>query len=178
MNLDGGRVVGGTGPTGNSGDVSLVPLAVQIMRDIPYGFLISPGSPPTARLVQHLFVSDDAAVWIGTSPRSRKAQSIAADGTATYAVEDRTRFAYVSVSGPAVGVDDLEARCSLWEEGLRAFFPEGPDGDDFTLIQLVPDNVEVMSFADGVHPDPYGLVPAIAERRDDTWQQLLPHDRR
>jgi hypothetical protein len=27
-----------------------------------------------------------------------------------------------------------------------------------------------MDFAAGVHPDPYGLVPAVAVRGDDEWR--------
>lgn len=167
----------GAHPRCTSGRVSLVRLAVGILRRAPYGFLITSGTPPSARLVQHLLVDDDAAVWIGTSPRSRKVRSVVADGVATYAVEDRERFAYVSVAGPADIIDGVEARIRLWEEGLRPFFPDGPEGDDFVLVRVAPDAVEVMSFADRVHPDPFGLVPARAERRKDVWQRVPP-DRR
>ncbi|MAT07229.1 MAG: stress protein [Acidimicrobiaceae bacterium] len=154
--------------------MDIAQLAVETLRTVPYGFLVTPATPPTARLVQHLHVDDDAAVWIGTSPRSRKASSIATHGAATYVVEDRDRFAYVSVAGTADVVTDLATRNRMWEEGLRAFFPAGPEGDDFVLVRLTPDVVEAMSFADGVHPDPYGLVPCRVERREGAWREVEP----
>lgn len=152
--------------------MALVPLAVEIIRSAPYGFLVTSGLPPKARLVQHLRVDDEAVVWIGTSPRSRKAHAVATEGVATYVVEDLARFAYVSVAGAADLVDDVLMRKELWEEGLRSFFPAGPEGDDFVLVRVKPDVVEVMSFADGVHPDPYGLVPSVAERSGGGWHEV------
>jgi general stress protein 26 len=154
--------------------IETLALALEILRSVPYGFLITPGSPPTARLVQHLSVEDDGVVWIGTSPRSRKAHAVTSEGLATYVVEDRSRFAYVSLSCAADVVDDMATRKQLWDQGLVAFFPDGPEGDDFVLVRVIPRVVEVMSFADGVHPDPYGLVPATAERASGNWQEVQP----
>lgn len=91
-------------------------LAVEVLRNVPYGFLVTSGSPPTARLVQHLRVEDDGVVWIGTSP----------------------------------------------------------EGDDFVLVRVRPHVVEAMSFADGLHPDPYGLVPGMAERSNGAWSDVEP----
>jgi hypothetical protein len=53
--------------------------------------------------------------------------------------------------------------------GLEAFFPSGPDGDDFVLIHLVPNMIELIDFAHGVHPDPYGLVSQHFILVPDGW---------
>lgn len=141
--------------------MDLLPVALRTLRSHPYGFLATTGKThPSARLVQHLRVDDDATVWIGTSPRSRKAQEVAVSPRVAYAVEDRPSFAYASLGATVSVVTDLALRCSLWEPGLQAFFPAGPDGDDFVLLRLAPIEIELMSFADGVHPAPYGLKAA------------------
>lgn len=146
-------------------DLSTVALA--ILRSHPYGFLATTGpARPSVRLVQHLRVDDDATIWIGTSPRSRKAVEIAGSPEVTYAAEDRARFAYAAVSARAEIIEDVAIRKALWEPGLEAFFPEGPGGDDFVLVRLTPDDIELMSFTDGVHPDPYGLRAATLTLRD------------
>ena len=151
----------------------IVARAVALMHSNPYGFLVTAGSvdEPHARLVQHLAVGDDARIWIGTSPRSRKAADIAARSWATYAVEDRTRFAYVAVSGMAQLVADDDTRKSYWIDGLQPFFPGGPTGDDFVLIEIRAIRVELMDFTDGIHPEPYGLVPVVAVR-GERWEQI------
>ena len=152
------------------GSDELLATAVAVLRSHPYGFLGTAGvDGPSQRLVQHLRVDDDATVWVGTSPRSRKVAEVGRTAGASYAVEDRDTVAYATVIGTAEVVDDLTTRRALWEEGLRAFFPAGPDGDDFVLLALRPSAVELMSFGAGIHPDPYGLVPARIERRDGSW---------
>lgn len=139
-------------------------LACATLRSQPYGFLATCATTgPNVRLVQHLRIDDDAGVWIGTSPRSRKVREVQQRPAATYAVEDRASFAYAAVCGRAELVDDLDLRRALWEPGLQAFFPAGPGGDDFVLLHVVPSTVEVMSFAHGVHPDPYGLRAAAVD---------------
>ncbi len=146
--------------------MDVMEVALRTLRSHAYGFLATAaGSGPGLRLVQHLKVDDDATVWIGTSPRSRKAREIASAPRVAYAVEDRTNFAYATVLAAAVVVTEIHLRRSLWEPGLSAFFPDGPDGDDFVLLRLASVEVEVMSFADGVHPHPYGLKAAVAKVR-------------
>lgn len=148
--------------------MELLTVALAIFRSHPYGFLATTGRPgPTVRLVQHLRVDDDATIWIGTSPRTRKVLEITASPRVTYAVEDRAKFAYASLSARAELVDDVAKREELWDPGLQAFFPEGPGGDDFVVVRLVPLDLEVMSFVDGVHPDPYGLEAARTMLDDD-----------
>lgn len=147
--------------------------ALKLLRNNPYGFLTTVhDGRPCSRLVQHLSVEDDATLWIGTSPVSRKAGQLAANPEVLYAVEDRGDLAYVVVYGAARLVDDLDERRRLWDPGAIAFFPDGPEGDDFVLIRLVPRRIELMSFADRIHPEPYGLKEAVLERRDDGWARV------
>lgn len=147
----------------------LVEVARQVLTSWPYGVLgTAVGDRPKARLVQHLCVDDDLSVWIGTSPRSRKVATLEVAPAATYTVEDRDRFAYVTLSGSASVVRDAASAAAHWTEDLRPFFPAGPQGDDFVLVRLKPETVELMSFADGVHPPPYGLVPAVLKHAPAT----------
>lgn len=137
--------------------------AVALLRENPYGVLatVSGDGETHARLVQHLVVEDDGTIWIGASPRSRKAIDVANHPQVAYTVEARPRFAYATVEGAARLVDEEVTRSRCWDEGLRAFFPGGPDGDDFVLVRISPSRIEVMDFTSGIHPDPYGLAPAV-----------------
>lgn len=107
-----------------------------------------------------------------TSPATRKARRIEATGAMTYLVEDRERFAYVSLSGPAQLETSLAARAEHWEEGLRAFFPDGPESDDFVLVVMQTERIEMWSATDGPHPDPYGLAAVALARADGGWQRI------
>lgn len=144
------------------------------MRDAPYGFAVTAEEvgPPSGRLVQHLAIGSDAVLVFSTSPSTRKARRTVASGQMTYLVEDRRRFAYVALSGSARLETDLEERVRHWDEGLRAFFPDGPGGDDFVLVVVEPERIELWSAVDGVHPDPYGLAAATLARAGGEWQRV------
>ncbi|NUT39156.1 MAG: pyridoxamine 5'-phosphate oxidase family protein [Thermoactinospora sp.] len=148
----------------------LFDVALTLLRSNPYGFLTTVNDgQPHSRLVQHVGVDADGTVWIGTSPASRKAAEISRHRLVTYAVEDRAAFAYVCLQADAELVDDEDERVARWQDGLEAFFPDGPAGNDFVLIRLRPHRVELMDFVRKIHPDPYGLVPAAVEQREGSW---------
>jgi general stress protein 26 len=137
----------------------------------PFGFLatIASSGSPSLRLVQHLGVDYDMTLWIGTSRRSRKAQEIGSGARVGYAVENRGSIGYVTVAGQAGIVEDDEARLAKWIPGLKSFFPGGATGDDFVLIRLRADTVELMDFTLAIHPDPYGLRPALVMFDGTEW---------
>lgn len=148
----------------------LLHTAFTTLQRAPYGFVVTAGgSEPAARLVQHLHVEPDCSVWFVTSPRSRKASDMRRNPSVCYAVEDRENFAYVSVLGEARVVPEVETRVELWDDGLRAFFPAGPESDDVALVRIESRRVELMSFAASVHPHPYGLSAQVLERGQDGW---------
>jgi hypothetical protein len=94
---------------------------------------------------------------------------IAAGPLVCYSVEERAAFAYLAIAADAAVVEDAVQRRAKWDRGLAAFFPGGPEGDDFVLLRLSAVRIELMNFAQCVHPDPYGLVPAVIERSVATW---------
>lgn len=143
----------------------LFDVAREILGANTYGFLnTAADGQPHSRLVQHIGVDDDGTIWIGTSPKSRKATDIAANPRVTYAVEDRAARAYACVYADAELVDDLDERLRRWTKGFETYFPDGPDGGDFVLLRLRPTAVEIMDFTRKIHPDPFGLLPARAEQ--------------
>ncbi|MEU4211571.1 pyridoxamine 5'-phosphate oxidase family protein [Streptomyces sp. NPDC026206] len=157
---------------------SLFTTALRLARANPNGFLTTQdGLGAHTRLVEHVCVDDDGSVWIGTSPRSRKATDVAQRPRVTYAIEDRGAGAYTVFSGQARIEDGLQERLSHWKDSFAAFFPAGPDGDDYVLLRLRPDRIELMDFSRRVHPEPFGLVPAVIERRGARWERT-PADRR
>ncbi|GCD93617.1 pyridoxamine 5'-phosphate oxidase family protein [Embleya hyalina] len=143
---------------------TLLDTALRIVRSHGLGFLATTDErgAPRVRLVQHLAVEDDATIWFATSPRSRKALDIGARPEVSYSVEDRRAVAYATLHARAEPVHSESESIARWDETLRPFFPAGPTGGDFVLVRLVPYRVEVLDFSAGVHPEPYGLVPAMS----------------
>jgi len=156
----------------------LMKIAVETLRAHPFGFLSTLGRDRVhTRLVEHLAIDDDLGVWIGTSPRSRKVAQVAGRPEVTYAVEDREGAGAVTLQARARVVTDERERAARWRDDIAPFFPGGPRGDDFVLLALRPYRIEVMSFAQGVHPEPYGLVPAVAAWDGEGWRVVAAERR-
>jgi general stress protein 26 len=49
---------------------------------------------------------------------------------------------WVSLTGDAVVVDDVAKKRELWNSGVEAWFPQGPDDDSVVLIKVVADSAE------------------------------------
>lgn len=135
------------------------------MTAVPYVVVAThAGGDVRARQVQLLAVGDDLGVTFATSPRSRKVADIVRAGRATVVAEVLDRLAYVSLTGAAVMIDDPDELRRHWVDELAPIFPGGPDGDDYTLVNVRTDRVELMDFTADIVPPPYGLVPAVAQR--------------
>ena len=54
-----------------------------------------------------------------------------------------------------------------WRDDWQTFWPAGPSGRDYVPLQFTRERVEVLSFAAGIAPAPYGLRAAAAVRQGD-----------
>jgi len=151
-------------------------LALGTLRGQSFGFLSTlDRDQPHTRLVQNLATDDDGTTWIGTSPRSRKVAEVRDRPEVTYAAADHEAVACVTLQARARVIDDVRRRVALWRDELGAFFPDGPEGDDFVLLAMRPHRIEQMNFARQVHPTPFGLVPAVIVRDGDGWRPVPAH---
>lgn len=150
---------------------SLLEAARAIIQAAEYCFLItrSESGQANARLMQHFKPSIDLTLWFGTHTRSRKVQDISRDSRVTAALEAPREAAYLTLQGSAQVVSDLSMRRRYWREDWVAFFPEGPEGEDYALIKLVPAGIEIVSFAHHITPEPYGLQPALLIKTGEGW---------
>lgn len=147
--------------------------ALATMRAARYCFLITVDSSgqPQARLVFAHGVGHDPGMTlrIATNPTTRKVHEITRDDRATVAYGDAAGEGYVTLIGQAHLVRGLAERRRWWDEDLRPFFPHGPEGDDFLLIEFRPRRVEVMSFAHKVANEPDSWAPAVLEWAGGRW---------
>lgn len=137
----------------------------------PYAFLItqSRSGAPSARLVEPLFDAHNWVFRIGTSRRSRKFAQVGLNPSVTLAYGDIRRHAQVVVSGNLRIVDDAAQSRAMFKPAWRLFFPDGPDGDDFVLLELAARRMEVLHFRRALVPEPFGLRAVRLERKDYGW---------
>lgn len=128
-----------------------------------------PAGESRARMVQPIAEVEQPRFWIGTSPGSRKVRDVIASGEATLSFQRTRAFTYVVFYCEAEIEDAPALRRRYWRPEWYAFFPDGPEGDDYVLIVCQPWRIEVMSFTANITPEPFGLRPAVLRRSGETW---------
>lgn len=86
----------------------------------------------------------DAAgdLWFFTRERTPKVNELARESQVNLAFSDPDGQNYVSVSGTAEIIRDQGKVKEKWSEGLRTWFPKGPDDPDIALIRIHPSGGE------------------------------------
>lgn len=81
-------------------------------------------------------------LWFFTSLNSPKVEEIKAHPEVLLSYADIGGNTYVSVSGEAAVVQDRAKIDELWSESLKAWWPEGKDDPNLTLICVTPKSAE------------------------------------
>lgn len=74
--------------------------------------------------------------WFLTSIRSEKIDEIAQDRHVTLTFADPSNSKYVSLKGRATYSQDKSKIHELWNAGYKAWFPQGEDDPDITVLRV------------------------------------------
>ncbi len=85
-------------------------------------------------------VEFDGDLWFFAERDSRKVANITANPQVNVTVGSATTW--VSLTGTAVVVDNPAKKRELWNEAVKAWFPDGPDDDGLVLLKVVADSAE------------------------------------
>lgn len=96
---------------------------------------------------------EDFVIRLGTNPRSRKVDQIKNDPRVTlyYSDPDPNGPGYVMIHGKATLIDDPEQKAIWWKEEWTAFYENKED--DYLLIKVVPEWLEVVSYKHDIPGD-------------------------
>jgi general stress protein 26 len=75
-------------------------------------------------------------LWFLTFWGSPKVQEIAADRRVLVSYANPSKYEYVSLIGNAQVIDDRHKIHELWSQGLRVWFPKGPDDPSIALLAI------------------------------------------
>lgn len=174
-------------PLALAGSVSLAQEAVapeervlaaarETMKAARYCFLITldESGDAQARLMDPFDPEPDMKVWLGTNRTTRKVPQMRRDPRATLAYYDAAGVGYVTLIGRVRLVDDVKERERRWKEEWRSFYPDGPTGSTYLLIEFTPTRIEVMSYRHQIASEPLAWRPAILERKRGAWALARP----
>ncbi|MBI3684124.1 MAG: pyridoxamine 5'-phosphate oxidase family protein [Acidobacteria bacterium] len=147
--------------------------ARAVISSARYCFLITlDGGQPQARLMEPLATEADMRIWFGTNPKTRKVGQIRRNPRSTVACYDPAGPNYVTLLGHARIVEDVAERRRRWRDGWEKFFPGGPAGPNYLLVEFTPDRIEIVSNTHGVANQPASLAPLILQREGKGWKLL------
>ena len=87
-------------------------------------------------------VDPDGTLWFLTYQNSNKVREIQRNNRVSLAYSDHGSDTYVSAAGIAQVVDDRGKIHELWTDFLKAWFPNGPDDPNITLVKVKPHQAE------------------------------------
>ena len=116
-----------------------------------------------ARIVAPSAPDADMVIWFATNSLTRKVGQIRADPRVTLTYFDSSDPSYVTILGTAEIVEDAAEKAKRWKDEWAAFYPNGPTGDDFTLVRVTPTRLEIVSESRGYSSDPKTWLPAAIE---------------
>jgi len=116
-----------------------------LTHDIPFAMfttVIADGSLRSRPMVASADSFDGTAVWFFTRASSPVAQEIAGQGhvNVTYVSAPEDRF--VSVSGKAEVVRDVERATQMWNPSYASWFAGGPEDAELGMIKITVSRIE------------------------------------
>ena len=109
---------------------------------------------------------DNWFFWVGTNPSLRKVNEVKSNAQVTLAFGNEKANSNVIVQGRAILESNPALARKHWKAYWRLFFPDGPESDDFILIKVEAESIEVLDFSRNVVPEPFGLKPVKISLRE------------
>ena len=107
---------------------------------------------PSVRVMDPFLPESDFTIWFGTNPKSRKVNQIKNNPKVTLYYLDKNSTGYVVIHGTAKLVNDQSEKDKRWKTEWDAFYPNNTD--DYQLIKVSPQRMEVISYAHNIIGDP------------------------
>ena len=123
----------------------------KLMRDLDFCMLTTKdrsGSLRSRPMSNNGDVEFDGDVWFFSALDSRKVDDIEGDPVVQLSYSDTNAFLFISMTGEAAIVRDVEKKRELWIEDLDQWFDNGPDSEEIVLIKVTPSLVAYWSRED------------------------------
>jgi general stress protein 26 len=110
------------------------------------------------------------SLWFGAATHSRKAEEIWNNSKVTLSFENTREDANLVIYGEAIIEMDPNIKKHYWKHFLKLFFPKGPLEDDYSVIRIQPQRIEIISFKRNILPEPFGLKAVTLINQQGNWR--------
>jgi general stress protein 26 len=134
----------------------------ELIKDVKVAMMTTSevdGSLHSRPMWNHL-ADKSGDLWFFSRASTGKISELRKDAQVNLAYSDPSGQNYVSVSGRAEIIRDQAKVKELWSEGLRTWFPKGPDDPDIALIRVHPTGGEYWDGPSATVMQIYGYTKA------------------
>jgi len=114
----------------------------------------------------------DKTLWFLTFRHSLKVSEIARDDRVLVSYAKPQRYEYVSLSGRAQIVEDKQRLREFWSEGLRVWFPNGPNDPELALLAVQVEEAKYWTNVASVASYAWAYVKAAVTRQSPSPSEI------
>jgi general stress protein 26 len=107
-------------------------------------------------------LDEDGELWFFTDDYTAKVEQVLVHPEVCVTYADPSTHRYVSVSGKAERVRDADKIRALWRPTLEAWFPQGVDDPDLSLLRVDVVSAQYWDSASSKLVQLFGLIKAMA----------------
>lgn len=113
---------------------------------------------PQVRTMDPFSPTEDFTVWMATNPNSRKVEQLRNNVNVILYYSDKDDNGYVVIHGTASLINDQKEKEKRWKDEWKSFYTNRTD--QYLLIKVTPDYLEVINYKRGISGDPKTWQPA------------------
>lgn len=134
----------------------------KIIKDIRIAMMttLDEKGQMTSRPMYNQEADENGHLWFYTETHSPKIKEINQDSKLNLTFSNPAKNYYVTMSGQAETIHDRELIKTFWTEGLRVWFPKGPDDPEIALICFKPEQAEFWDSPSSTLLHLYGYIKA------------------
>jgi general stress protein 26 len=139
---------------------------IDLIKDVRVAmFTTHHGDQMKSRPMATLQSEADGILWFMTSEKTEKVGDIRDESIVNIAYADPGQNLYLSVSGRATAVRDLEKQKELWNPYAKVWF-EGPEDPNIVLLRVTVDEAEYWDGPSNKMASLFALVKAVVTGDD------------
>ena len=122
-------------------DTASLKKVADMMRDLDFCMLTTHADNGQLRsrpMSNNGEVEFDGDVWFFSGADTRKVADIETEARVELSYADTQTFRFVSMTGTATIVRDVNKKRELWIDDLARWFKDGPESEDVVLIKVTP----------------------------------------
>ncbi len=105
---------------------------------------------------------DDDSLWFFAKADSAVAEEVEQHPDVCLSYAESSKPDFVSVAGKAAIVTDVAKKRALWNEGVQAWFPEGPEAPSVILVKVEPRQAEYWDTASSKLAQLFSYAKAVS----------------